>query len=236
MRSSRRTTPQVAENSVVDDATDACSLRRIFATFLAVSSASLGRPYFYLVLIQSNGWKSLCLLTELSVQDYSNVLFQSKLVRVRNNKDDSRSITVDRDKWNLFFGLVSITRGHLRKGGRVELMDGYIKHAAIKRTMGGGLIIPQQSDGGCGNGISGSGDGSDNDGNNSNNCSGDHARGRGDGISVDVGSGINNGSKNGDSECDCNGYGDIGGDSNSYGGGHRQQSTKSGSERNDGLG
>ena len=58
MRSSRRTTPQVAENSVVDNATDACSLRRIFATFLAVSSASLGRPYFYLVLIQSNGWKA----------------------------------------------------------------------------------------------------------------------------------------------------------------------------------
>jgi len=34
MRSSRCTTGQVAENSVVDDATDACSLRRIFATFL----------------------------------------------------------------------------------------------------------------------------------------------------------------------------------------------------------
>ncbi len=32
MRSSRRTTGQVAENSVADDATDACSLRRIFAT------------------------------------------------------------------------------------------------------------------------------------------------------------------------------------------------------------
>jgi len=67
MRSSRRTTPQVAENSIVDDATDACSLRHICATFLANSSASLGRPYFY--LIQSNDWKSLCLLTGLSVQD-----------------------------------------------------------------------------------------------------------------------------------------------------------------------
>ena len=65
MRSSRRTTGQVAENSVVDDATDSCTLRLIFATFLADSSTSLGRPYFY--LIQSNGWKSLCLLTGLSV-------------------------------------------------------------------------------------------------------------------------------------------------------------------------
>ncbi len=35
------------------------------------------------------------------------------------------------------FGEVSITRGHLWNGGRVELTDGYIKHAAIKRTMGG---------------------------------------------------------------------------------------------------
>jgi hypothetical protein len=102
MRSSRRTTGQVAENSVVDDATDACSLHRIFATFLADSSTSLGRPYFY--LIQSNGWKSLCLLTGLSVQDYSKLLLQSKLVRVRNNKDGSRSIRVDRDEWNLFLG------------------------------------------------------------------------------------------------------------------------------------
>ena len=47
MRSSRSTTGQVTENSVVDDATDGCSLCCIFATFLAVSSASLGRPYFY---------------------------------------------------------------------------------------------------------------------------------------------------------------------------------------------
>ena len=79
MRSSRGTTGQVAENSFADDAPDACSLLRIFATFLADSSTSLGRPYFY--LIQSNGWESLCLLTRLSVQDYSKLLLQSKLVR-----------------------------------------------------------------------------------------------------------------------------------------------------------
>jgi hypothetical protein len=50
MRSCRRTTQQVAENSMVEDATDACSLQRISATFLANSSASLGRPYFWIVV------------------------------------------------------------------------------------------------------------------------------------------------------------------------------------------
>jgi hypothetical protein len=68
MRSSRHTTGQAPENSVADDATDASSLQHLFATFLVESSASLAQPYFY--LIQSNGWKSLCLLTGLSVQDY----------------------------------------------------------------------------------------------------------------------------------------------------------------------
>jgi hypothetical protein len=126
MRSSRRTTGQVAENSIVDDATDACSLRHISATFLADSSASLGHPYFY--LIQSNGWKSLCLLTGLSVQDYS-ILLQSKLVLVR--------IKVDRDQWNLFLGRFQLRGGIYGMGGCVELTDGKIKHAAIKRTMGG---------------------------------------------------------------------------------------------------
>ena len=43
MRSSRGTTGQVAENSFADDATDACSLRGIFDTFLADSSTSRRR-------------------------------------------------------------------------------------------------------------------------------------------------------------------------------------------------
>ena len=43
----RRTTGQVAENGVVDDATDACSLRRIFATFLADSSTSRRRNFVH---------------------------------------------------------------------------------------------------------------------------------------------------------------------------------------------
>jgi hypothetical protein len=135
MRSSRRTTPHVAENSVVDDLTDACSLRCIFATFLADSSASLGRPYFY--LIQSNGWKSLCLLIGLSVQDYSKLLLQSKLVQVRNIKDSSRSIRLDRDNWNTFLGQFQLRGDIYGKGGCVELMDGWINYIAIERTMGG---------------------------------------------------------------------------------------------------
>ncbi len=135
MRSSRRTTPHVAENSVVDDATDSCSLRGIFATFLADSSASLGRPYFY--LIQSNGWKSLCLLTGLSVQDYSKLLLLSKLVRVRVNKDGSRLIWVVRDDWNTFVGRFELRGDIYGKGGCVELTDGYINHTATERTMGG---------------------------------------------------------------------------------------------------
>ncbi len=143
MRSSRHTTPHVAKNSIVYDATDACSLGCIFSTILADSSASLGCPYFY--LIQSNGWKSLCLLTGLSVQDYCKLLLQSKLVRVRNNKDGSRSIKVDRDEQNLLLRRFQLRGDIYGKGGRVELTDWYIKHAAIKRTMEGGLIIPQQT-------------------------------------------------------------------------------------------
>ena len=135
MRSSRGTTPHLAENSVVDDATDACSLRPTFATILADSSTSLGRPYFY--LIQSNGWKSLCLLTGLSVQDYSKLLLQSKLVRVRNNKDGSRSISVDRDDWNTFWGRFQLRGDIYGQGGCVELTDGRINYTAIERTMGG---------------------------------------------------------------------------------------------------
>ena len=41
MRSSRRTTPHVAKNSVVDTWTDACSLRCIFASFLAVPALAI---------------------------------------------------------------------------------------------------------------------------------------------------------------------------------------------------
>ena len=55
MRSTRLTTGHLSKNSAVDTWTDVCSLRCIFSSFLANSSASLGRTYFY--FIQSNGWK-----------------------------------------------------------------------------------------------------------------------------------------------------------------------------------
>ena len=135
MRSSRSTTPHIAKHSVVDPFTDACPFQSILATFLADSSASLRRPYFY--FIQSNGWKSLCLLTGLSVQDYSKLLLQSKLVRVRKNKDGSNLIRMDRNEWNLFWGQFQLRGDIYGQGGCVELTDGKIKHAAIKRTMGG---------------------------------------------------------------------------------------------------
>jgi hypothetical protein len=52
---------------------------------------------------------------------------------------------VDRDEWNLFWGRCQLRGEIYGNGGHVELTDGYINHAAIKRTMGGGLIIPQQT-------------------------------------------------------------------------------------------
>ena len=110
---------------------------------LAACVAYFGRPYFY--LIQSNGWKSLCLLTGLSVQDYSKLLLQSKLVLVRNNNDGSRLIKVDRDEWNLFLGRFQLRGDIYGQGGCVELTDGKIKHAAIKRTMGGRIDHAQQT-------------------------------------------------------------------------------------------
>ncbi len=44
---------------------------------------------------------------------------------------------MDRDEWNLFLGRFELQGEVYGKGGRVELTDGKIKHAAIKRTMGG---------------------------------------------------------------------------------------------------
>ncbi len=44
---------------------------------------------------------------------------------------------MDRDEWNLFLGQFQLRGDIYVKGGHVELMNGYKKHAAIKRTMGG---------------------------------------------------------------------------------------------------
>jgi hypothetical protein len=52
---------------------------------------------------------------------------------------------VDRDEWNLFLGWFELRGDIYGKGGRVELTDGYINYTAIERTMGGGLIIQQQT-------------------------------------------------------------------------------------------
>jgi hypothetical protein len=46
---------------------------------------------------------------------------------------------VDRDQWNLFLGQFQLRGDIYGQGGCVELTDGKIKHAAIKRTMGGGI-------------------------------------------------------------------------------------------------
>jgi len=59
------------------------------------------------------------------------------LCDVRNNKDGSRSIRVDRDEWNLFLGRFELRGDIYGKGGGVELTDGYINYTAIERTMGG---------------------------------------------------------------------------------------------------
>ncbi len=53
MRSSRRTTGQVAENSMDDDATDACHLRRIFATDPIIQEV-VGPAQRYVVHVQSD--------------------------------------------------------------------------------------------------------------------------------------------------------------------------------------
>jgi len=44
---------------------------------------------------------------------------------------------VERDQWSLFWGRFQLRGDIYGQGGRVELTDGYIKHAAIKRTMVG---------------------------------------------------------------------------------------------------
>ncbi len=53
MRSSRRTTGQVAENSMADNATDACHLRRIFATDPIIQEV-VGPARRYVIHVQSD--------------------------------------------------------------------------------------------------------------------------------------------------------------------------------------
>ena len=101
MRSSRRTMGTFAETTVVEYSAGVAALRCVFATFLADSSSTLDLPNFY--LLQSIGWKSLCLLTGLSVMDYSTLLIECKLLQIRKNKDSSRSVVVDREHGMPFY-------------------------------------------------------------------------------------------------------------------------------------
>jgi hypothetical protein len=52
---------------------------------------------------------------------------------------------VDRDEWNLFLGRFQLRGDIDGKGGRDELTDGFIKHAALREQWGGGLIKQQQT-------------------------------------------------------------------------------------------
>ena len=81
--------------------------RKILATFLEEASSALSSPYFY--LLQSNGWKSLCLLTGLSEEVYGALLLECDLVLVTENRSDgTKNVSVRADIWNNFLMLANI--------------------------------------------------------------------------------------------------------------------------------
>ena len=117
--------------------------RCALATFLADASSALvpntptiqsGRPYFY--LLQTDGIHSLCLLTGLTVEAYSALLIECKLVRILELKDGSRSVQVNRKEWDDFVMTPKLRGDAVDVRGRhVELTDGSIKISAIKDGM-----------------------------------------------------------------------------------------------------
>ena len=123
-------------HSAGDPRADVSHWRKIFATFVEEASSALASPYFY--LLQSNGWKSLCLLTGLSEEVYSALLLKCDLVRFENKSDGTRTVAVRGDAWNNFLMLGNL-RGDIkdRRGGCAELSKGKINKTAIERTMGG---------------------------------------------------------------------------------------------------
>lgn len=122
-----------------DTDTDTSSWRSIFANFLAEASAALVEPYFF--LLQSNGWKSLCLLTGLSPEVYSALLLECKLVWVKVNNDvTTRSVIVEHDNWKYFLESYNL-RGNNGRGSCTELSKGWITKAAIARSIEGEKII-----------------------------------------------------------------------------------------------
>jgi hypothetical protein len=141
VRSTTLRTSVVAKRSMVEDANDVVQWRQIFASFLSDASSALVEPYFY--LLQLNGWKSLCLLTGLSVFEYSKLLLECKLIRVRRNRDGSTTILVEKDQWNYFLVNNNLRGDAYGRGGSAELTDGKINMAAMKRLTGGGGDIKQ---------------------------------------------------------------------------------------------
>jgi len=111
--------------------------------FLADASSALvsdsafpdSDPYFY--LLQSNGRNSLCLLTGLDVETYSALLLECKLVRIRNNKDGSRSIQVHDDTWHQFLNSFHLSGGAVGWEDHAEFTKGAIKLAAIDGVTAG---------------------------------------------------------------------------------------------------
>jgi hypothetical protein len=123
-------------HSPSDPRADVSRWQKIFATFVEEASSALATPYFY--LLQSNGWKSLCLLTGLSEEVYSALLLECDLVRFENKSDGTRTVAVRVDAWNNFLMLGNL-RGDIKggRGGCAELSWGKINKTAIERTMGG---------------------------------------------------------------------------------------------------
>jgi hypothetical protein len=103
---------------------------------LAEASAALASPYFY--LLQSNGWKSLCLLSGLSEEVYSALLLECQLVRIKT--DAARTVCVREDAWKDFIVRNDLRGDHDGRGSCVEITAVKMTKSAIERTMMGILI------------------------------------------------------------------------------------------------
>lgn len=151
MRSAKRRKSVIAEGAggchVLNDEiphTSTFPWQHIFAKFLTQASDTLKSPYFY--LLQSNGWKSLCLLTGLDVEIYSALLLNCGLASLkRNNKLGTKSVFLESDKWNAFLQLFNLRGDRHGRGGCAEFTDGRISKAAIERTLSVGCGMIDQS-------------------------------------------------------------------------------------------
>jgi hypothetical protein len=146
---SMRTRSSLADSSGSDGVDDDCTgtdepganvarWQRKFATFLSEASTALTIPYFY--LLQANGWKSMCLLTGLSVEVYSALLLECRLVDI-DNYGAGRRVCVNKRAWEDFFVRFNLMSGYDRRGSCVEITSGRINISAIQRTMMGGYDL-----------------------------------------------------------------------------------------------